>query len=306
VIRLLTGENDFALTKKVAQLRAGFDGAVERYDGSDFTAERLADIFAGQTLFSIKRLVIIDTPSASSDLWANLPMWAARLSEDTELVLVEPKLDKRTSAYKWLIKNVDVQQFDPLDERNVTAISAWAAAYAREHNVRLSSQQIRRLVERGGADQWSIAHAVDKLALIDEITDQWIDDVLEPSSSENVFALFEMMLNAQIEDVQTMLESLRQSEDAYRVFGLMGAQTVQLVTLIYGDANSSKVVTDTGARSAYPYQKMAPYAARLNKQQAAQLVKILADADVRLKSSDADPWVVLESSLIQMASQLSR
>jgi DNA polymerase III delta subunit len=302
VIVVLCGENDFELTKKVAQLKAEFAGLAERYDGADLTAERLADIFAGQTLFSLKRLVIIDSPSNSADLWQNMPTWAERLSSDTELVLVEPKPDKRTSVYKWLQKNADVQQFDLLDDRNISAIANWATDYASQHGIKLSTQQARRLAERGGTDQWSIAHAIDKLKLAGEVTDQWIDNVLEPSVSENVFALFETALNGQGKEVQAMLESLRQTEDAYRVFGLISAQAIQLVSLIHGEGNASKVAADSGAKSAYPFQKLAPYAARLNKRQAARLIELLAGADTRLKSSDADPWTVLESSLVQIAS----
>lgn len=302
MITLLCGDNDFELTKKVAQLRAGFDGEAERYDGADLTAERLADIFAGQTLFSLQRLVIIDTPSNSSELWQNMPTWAERLSADTELVLVEPKPDKRTSVYKWLQKNADVQQFDLLDDRNITAIASWTTQYAGANGVTLSSSQARRLAERGGADQWSIAHAIDKLKLAGEVTDQWIDDVLEASVSQNVFALFETALNGQTMEVQSMLNSLRQTEDAYRVFGLISAQAIQLASLIHGDGNANKVAADSGAKSAYPFQKLAPYATRLNKRQAARLIELLASADTRLKSSDADPWTVLESSLVQIAS----
>lgn len=300
---MLTGENDFALTKKIVQLKAQFDGTTERYEAADLSAERLADIFAGQTLFALKRLVIIDTPSASPELWQHLPEWSKRLSDDTQLVLVEPRLDKRTSVYKWLQKNVEVEYFAALDERNHTSVAEWLADYAKAKGVRLSHQHSRRLIERGGTDQWALAQAVDKLALVDEITDQWIDDVIDSSPSENVFSLFETALNAQPERVQTMLEGLRQTEDAYRVLGLISAQAVQLVTLVYGQGDAAKVAADTGAKSTYPYQKLAPYAARITRQQAAQFIKILAEADMRLKSSDANPWTVLESSLVQLASR---
>ena len=302
MITLLCGENDFELTKKLAQLRADFDGTAERFDGSELDKPRLADIFAGQTLFAVDRLIFIDMPSASPDLWQDIASWSERLSDDTNVILIEPKPDKRTSTYKWLKKNADVQEFLLLDDRNPAAVVRWAEGYAGEHGVQLTQHQLRRLVDRAGADQWSIAHAIDKLRLVDEITDQWIEDVVEAHPTESVFALFETALNGDIARLHDMLRTLRQTEDPYRLTGLISSQVLQLAVLTYGDGNVAKVASDTGAKSSYPLQKLAPFAARLGRAQVADMVKVLATGDSRLKSSDADPWLVLESTLAQVAS----
>jgi len=302
VIKLLTGENDFELTKKVAQLKADFDGRAERYDAADLSAEQLADIFAGQTLFAMKRLIVIDLPSANSDLWQNLPTWNDRLSDDTELVLVEPKPDKRTSTYKWLQKNADVVVYDLIDPRDTNKMVKWVEAYAKQHGVALTTHQARRLATRAAGRQWELSHAVDKLALLPAVTDEWIDDVVDEHPSESVFALFETALSGDGERLATVLERLRQTEEPYRLFGLMVSQGLQLATLVYGDGNAQKVASDTGAKSSYPYQKLGPYANRMNKRQANELIKLLTQADTRLKSSDADPWMILENCLMGVAS----
>jgi DNA polymerase III delta subunit len=66
------------------------------------------------------------------------------------------------------------------------------------------------------------------------------------------------------------------------------------------------VAADTAAKSSYPYQKLAPYARRLSKSQVKEIVELLAASDMRLKSSDATPWLVLERTLAGMASILNR
>lgn len=302
MIRLLTGENDFELTKKVAQLKTDFDGAAERYDAADLSAEQLADIFAGQTLFAMKRLVIIDQPSMNAELWQNLSVWNDRLSGDTNLILIEQKPDKRTSAYKWLQKHADIQTFELIDPRDTNKAVQWVERYAERHGVGITAHQARRLAARAGGRQWELAHAIDKLALLDSVTDEWIDDVVDEHPSESVFALFETALSGDMERLAQSLERLRQTEEPYRLFGLMVAQGLQLAVLVYGNGNAAKVAADTGAKSSYPLQKLAPHANRMNKRQASGLIKLLADADIRLKSSDADPWIVLENCLTQVAS----
>ncbi len=302
VIILLCGDNDYELTKKVAQFKADFSGESERYDAADLTKERLADIFAGQTLFTMKRLVIIDFPSANSDLWQNLPAWAERLSDDTDVVLVEPKPDKRTSTYKWLKKNVTLHELASFDERDTRTILSWLEAHTKSQGVSLTPQQLRRLVDRAGIDQWELAHAIDKLALVETVTDQWIDDVTQASPSENVFALFETTLNGDTARLHEIITTLRLTEDPYRVLGLINTQALQLVALVYGDGNAAKVASDTGASSPYPFQKLASHAARLSTASSRSMIDMLAESDIRLKSSDADPWLVLESTLVRMAS----
>lgn len=299
---MLTGENDYELTRKVAQLKAAFEGQVERVDAADLSREQLADIFAGQTLFALKRLVLIDAPSANPELWQHLPVWADRLSADTELVLIEPKPDKRTGSYKWLKKHAEVLEFPAFDSRDMRGLSQWVESYAKQKHLALTTAHARRLAERAGANQWELAHAIDKLALAGEVTDQWIDDVTQASPNENVFALFETVLSGDRERLQAMIGTLRLSEDPYRLFGLINAQALQLAVLTYGDGNVSRVASDTGASSSYPYQKLAPYAVRLTKAQVRDMVALLAASDMRLKTSDADPWLVFENTLAQMAS----
>ena len=72
MIELLTGDNDFELPREIKQRKASFDGKAERYDAETLDANQLADIFSGQTLFAMKRLVIIDTPSLNTNLWNNI------------------------------------------------------------------------------------------------------------------------------------------------------------------------------------------------------------------------------------------
>lgn len=306
MITVLVGENDYELTKKVAQLKEGFSGAAERYDAADLTREQLADIFAGQTLFALQRMIIIDTPSANPELWQHISTWAERLSEDTQLILVEPKPDKRTAAFKWFKKHANVQEFPVLDTRDVRALTRWVENYGQQAGLALTNAQVHRLAARVGANQWELAHAVDKLALADEVNDEWIDAVSQASASENVFALFETILNGDTTRLHDTLAILRQTEDPYRMLGLISSQALQLAALVYGDGNVAKVTSDTGASSSYPFQKLTPFAIRLSKQQVRDMIAVLADTDIRLKSSDADPWMVFENTTVRMASLAQR
>ena len=94
MLYVLCGENEFDKRQKLAALIAG--GAVpERYDGEQLDAASLRDIMQGQSLFTLERTVIISRMSDNSALWAELPEIA--VSGSTEVILLENKLDKRTT-----------------------------------------------------------------------------------------------------------------------------------------------------------------------------------------------------------------
>ncbi|HRJ06705.1 MAG TPA: DNA polymerase III subunit delta [Candidatus Saccharibacteria bacterium] len=299
MIELLTGDNDYELTRAVAERRRGFDGQAERYDAAELTGGQLGDIFAGQTLFAMRRLVILDNPSANSELWSNLETWLGRVSDETHLVLVEPKPDKRTAAFKWLQKHADVSTFTAWTPRDRRLAEQWLAAHAKDQGATLDKTQIHHLIDRVGLDQWALHDAISKLSLLDTVTTEQIDDIVPMLPSENVFALLETALDGDSTRTVEMLDTLRKTEDAYRVFGLLTSQVLQLALLTYADGSIKKVAQDTSARP-FMLERLVPHAARLGKSQARTIIKRFAESDTRLKSSDADPWTVIETTLLRL------
>lgn len=297
MITVLTGENDYELTMRRRALAREFEGEVIRRDAQELERADLADMFAGQTLFSTKRLVLIDEPSASSELWGHLADWMGRVADDTHVVLIEPKLDKRTSAYKWLKAHADIQECRP-----IASSDSWLEQYAKGKSVTLTDAQLRTIASRVGNDQWQLAEVIDKLALLDEITDQWITDVIQSTPSENVFALFETTLSGDVTRTHELVQALSRSEDPYKLIGLLSSQAVSLVTLSVSRKAPREVAADLGLKSAYPLEVLAPHARRLSLAQSTKIIQLLAGVDDQIKSSDADPWLVLESALVQIAS----
>lgn len=297
MVTVLTGENDFALTMRVKQLSSQFDGTIERYDAGNISTEQMADLFAGQMLFSERRLILLDEPSTNSELWSHLADWMGRVANDTQVVLIEPKLDKRTSAYKWLKQHADIQEYRPL-----ASSEPWVRQYAGAKSVQLTDAQLRTIAGRVGVDQWQLAEVIDKLALLDTVTDQWITDVIQSTPSENVFALFETTLSGDVTRTHELVQALSRSEDPYKLIGLLSSQAVSLVTLSVSRKAPREVAADLGLKSAYPLEVLAPHARRLTLAQSTKIIQLLAGVDDQIKSSDADPWLVLESALVQIAS----
>lgn len=301
MIELLTGENAFELSRASKKRVHAFDGESEHYDGSELTGSQLADIVGGQTLFASSRLAIINRLSENSQLWQDLPKWLERATDSTHLVLAEPKPDKRTATYKWLKKHATVEEFPVWTAHDANRAEEWLRVEAKAMGVNLTHQVARLLIARVGLDQWQLYHALQKIALLEQIDEDAVTAITDARPDENVFELFDTALRGDGARLAAMLRQLEQTEDPYRVFGLLSGQVVQLAALALGKRNGHDVAGDLGA-SPFMLNKLSIHAARLSTAQVRQLLKLAAHADARLKSTPAEPWLLIE----HMLSSISR
>jgi len=299
MITLLTGENSFEINREIERIIAVFDGQVERIDGSELELRQIPDLLMGSSLFAEKRLVIIKNLSENKSVWTDFGTWLERLSDDIELVLVEPKPDKRTKTFKELQKLAEVRELKPWGERDVRIAEEWASVQAKEMGFELSAGLAGKLVERTGVDQWRVFHGLEKLSVLDEVTSEIIEEVIDPNPIENIFQLFETALKGDGAEVRTMLQTLELTEDPYQLFGLLSGQAFQLAALSVADKPSNEVAKDIGAHP-FVVSKLSSYAKKLGKSGAKKIVAAFADADAGMKTTATDPWLRIEQALFKV------
>jgi DNA polymerase-3 subunit delta len=300
MITLLYGENNFELTRALQQIAAGFRGREERIDAVDMELRHLPDLLMGATLFAEKRLVIIKNVSENKRIWDALPDWFERLSDDIHLVLVETKPDKRSRTYKALQKKAEVKEFAAWTERDVSKAEQWATLEAKQLGFDLDKKSAHTVVARAGVDQWRLHYALQKLAVVPRVTPEVVEDLIEANPTENVFNLLEAALKGDMVRVKNMLETLEASEDPYRLFGLLSAQVFQLAALSVSEMPANEVAKDLGAHP-FALSKLTSYAKKLGKSRIRQVVAAMAEADTSLKTSAADPWLLIERALVKIS-----
>lgn len=299
MITVLTGENSFEVKEALDAILDSFNGQPERIDGEQLELKNVPDLLMGMTLFSQNRLVIIKDLSKNKSIWDKLPDWLDKISDDIHLVLVDEKLDKRTSAYKALKQAAKVNEYPKWTERDTANAEAWVVDRTKTAGLKLDKKIAHYLVDRVGTDQWLLAQAIDKLAFVDEINQDIIDDIIEPSAAQNVFQLFELALNGKAQAVKQMIDNLQVSQDPYQLFGLITSQSLQLLAITSAGADDNPV-KDFGMHP-FVASKLKNHAKNLNRQAALDLVKTLADTDADIKVSKAEPWVLIERALLAIA-----
>lgn len=299
MITVLTEENSFELTRALDAIVGGFAGTAEKFDGSDLELMQLPDLLLGGTLFATERLVIIKNLSENKQLWDALPDWLERMSDDVHVVLVEPKPDKRTKTYKELKKYADVREFALWGDRDVQLAEKWVTDEAKRQGLNLDKKIAQQLVARVGLDQWQLYHALEKLAVLDDVTPEIIEQTIEANPTENVFNLLDAALRGDARKVSDMIRTLQLSQDPYMTFGLLAGQVFQLAALAAADKPSGEVAKDIGAHP-YALGKLAPHAKKLGRTGTKKIVQIFADTDMTMKSSATDPWLLIERVLIKV------
>ncbi len=280
------------------------------YDGLSISPDELAGILQGQTLFAAMDIAVIRDLSENKPAWELLMTMLERGIEN-DVIVTETKLDKRTKAYKTLQKHADVTVCDYWTDRQRPQAERWLAGYAKQQGIAIERALVRDMVERAIRpssvsdnaiiDQQRLATAIKQLCHAETIDRQAVDTVLAPSVHENVFDLLATALDGQVDAVREKIHHLRVDQDGHRMMGLLSSQLANLTALVL----ATDIPTETVARdiAAHPFalKQLEKYRVRLSKSQVANMVEILADADARLKQSQADVWVLIEKALVQIA-----
>jgi DNA polymerase III delta subunit len=301
MIILLTGENTFEIEQDLNKIVATFEGEPERVDGSEVSARDLPDLLTGSTLFSDKRLVVIKGLSENKVVWPTLSDWLSRISDDMTLVLVDIKPDKRTVTYKEIKKVSKLVEHPVWSDRDESKAALWTAKQAELMRVKLNTKSVQTLIHRIGPDQWGLFHALEKLSLVDVVTDEIIESVIDARPSENVFNLFDAALRGDRKRVAKMIQTLELTEDPYRLFGLLSGQAFQLAAVAV--ARPTDVVASDLGVSPYAVSKLSSVAKRLGRRGARKVIGAFATADDDMKLSRAEPWLLIERTLMQLDQQ---
>ncbi len=304
MICTLTGANDFARIQALETLVADFiaehtDMAVERFDGETAETARMRESIQSLPFLTTRKLVVLREPSKQKLFTETINELLGDVPTTTDVVIVEPKLDKRLSYYKTLKQITDFRDFPILD---ASGLARWSTEYVRQQGGEVSLSDARYLIDRVGVDQLLLQHELDKLMLFDtHITAKTIDQLTDVLPQSTVFEL----LDAAFAGKTAQALALYAEQRALRV------EPQAIVAMLVWQMHILAVVKMAGARSIEEIAKQAklnPYVVRkthglarcLTLIQIKTMVAELLDLDERLKSSSIDADEAVRSYLLRL------
>ncbi len=308
MVRVYVGPNHFALQKALKKHVDEFEHkhgnlAVEKYYGDEIEIDKIQSALESTSLFSSNKLVVVKSlgENKQADQVGEL-LDAA--TEESELLLIENKPDKRSNYYKTIKKHAQITEYKELDERELVD---WMTSQAKTKDVELSRADAEYLINRVGNQQARINNELKKLFdFTNKIDKKTIDIMSEPIPQNTIFELLEAVFFGQQKRAVEFYENLRLSGSQPPMILSMIIWQLHLISLMAyaGSRTIDKVSSDSGIKP-FPLRKSQALARRLGGEKIKNLFNELEALDYKLKTHyiNADEAISNMLSRIAISSQ---
>lgn len=306
MIYFLYGPNRHATLAKLRQLKQRFitkhgQHGLDQPDTESLQPHQLGELLQSVSLFAPRRMVVLQNVSQQKPVWEALEDWLPRIPDEVDAVIVETQPDKRTRTFKALTKQAEVFV---ADELTVPAAISWLIDGAKQRGREIKRPEAQLLVERVGLDQSRLANELNKLVQHDSISKELILELTEATPQATAFELLDAVLNKQPDKARRIVAEIQDSEEPYKLFGLFASQlhTLAIVVAAAGKIEQQQIAKDSGTHP-YVLGKMASLAKKTSWTELQTMIQLWANLDETLKTTAADPWLALETTLMKIATR---
>lgn len=306
MIITLNGANSFALISEMGKLTRDFEAehgdlAIERIDCEEAEFQQIQASLTSLPFLASKKLVALRRPSTNKQFVEQVEQLLGDIPESTDVILIEPKLDKRLAYYKILKKQTDFREYPELD---LNGMAQWLVAEAKSKDGTISLSDARYLAERVGVNQQLLDGEIEKLLLYSpQITRQTIDLLTEPNPQSTIFELLE----------SAFAGNTRQAIRLYEEQRSMKVEPIQIIAMLAWQLNVLAIVKTAGSKSSQEIAKEAklnPYvvsksqgiARKLSLPEIKILVSDLLEIDTSSKRTSIDTDDALKHYILKLAS----
>jgi DNA polymerase-3 subunit delta len=302
----LTGENSFALQQESRLLVDAFiaehgDLALERLDGETVDADRISEALTSQPFLATRKMVVLRGLGTNKQLYERAEQLFNDISETTDVIIVEPKLDKRLSYYKFLKKQTDFREFPELDPQG---LARWLADEAKARGGSLNPGDARYLVERVGASQQLLSNELEKLLLNNpHITRKTIDSLTDAAPQSTIFQLLEAAFAGnQKQALKLYAEQRTQSVEPIQIIAMLAWQLHVLAVIKTAGDRTADTIAKEARINPFVVRKSQAIARNLTLARLKKLVSELLKIDMQAKSTNIDADEALQHYLLTLAS----
>jgi DNA polymerase-3 subunit delta len=305
MIITLSGDNSFGWQAELKRLVGDFvsdygDLALERLDGEEADFVRLQEALTSLPFLAPKKLVILRAPSKNKQFAEHVEQILDDVFETNDVILVEPKLDKRLAYYKTLKKITDFRDFAELD---INGLARWLGDEAKRQQGSLGSTDARYLIERVGVNQLLLSNELEKLLIYDsKVTRASIELLTEATPQSTIFQLLEAAFAG----------NAKKTLNLYAEQRALKVEPPQIIAMLAWQLNILTIIKTAGDRAADQIAKEArlnPFVVRKSQSIAqnltlSELKKLIVDLlkiDTKSKRTNLNPDEALQTYLLKLA-----
>ncbi|MCA9331351.1 DNA polymerase III subunit delta [Candidatus Saccharibacteria bacterium] len=292
MITVLTGENAYLLQAELRQRIADFvveytDMGLEQLDGEEVSYDRMREALESLPFLASKKLVLLRSPSANKQFIEKAADLLANVAETTDVIIVEPKPDKRTSYYKFLKKSADVKDFPQMDE---SSLSRWLTEQAKGQGGSVSLADARYLVDRVGANQQLLYNEITKLLNYNpKVTRQTIELLTDHTPQSTIFELLEAALGGNEKKALSLYTDQRAMKvEPQYILAMLAWQLHIMAVVSAADGRDATEIAKVAKINPFVVRKTQNLVQQMSMVQIKQLVRRALELDIALKSQPID------------------
>ncbi|HTE22378.1 MAG TPA: DNA polymerase III subunit delta [Candidatus Limnocylindria bacterium] len=301
MITTLTGANSFLLRHELNQLISDFvaeytDMGLERLDGEEVSYDRMREALESLPFLASKKLVVLRSPGANKEFTEKAPELLSNVGDMTDVVIVEPKLDKRLAYYKFLKKNSEFKEFSDLDE---SSLSRWLVEQVTMQGGSLAQTDARYLVGRVAGGQQLLANELAKLLSYNPtVTRQTIDLLTDRTPQSTIFELLDAAMGGRSRQALELYQEQRAMKvEPQQIIALLAWQLHVLAVVKAAGDRDPAVIAREAKLNPFVVRKTQSLASRMNLPQIKKLIHDTLTLDIRLKSEPIDADEALQNLL---------
>lgn len=302
MITTLTGNNSFLIKAELNKLRDEFiskygDFGYEKVDGEEASPERLVEAATSLPFLAPKKLVVLRNPGSQKQFADNIENFISNVPDTTDLVIVEPKIDKRSVLYKVLKSQTDYKVLAQPDTQN---LNTWIVQYVKQQAGRISLADANYLIDRVGQNQQLLANELDKLLLYNpEINKQEIDLLTEPTPHSTIFELLDSAFAHDEKKVMKLYKEQRALKvEPQQIMAMLAWQLHILLIVKTAGNKSADEIARQAKLSPFVVRKTMNIAKQINYGQVHDLINRALELDVKMKSKNIDSDEALKYFLL--------
>jgi DNA polymerase-3 subunit delta len=287
MIIYLYGDNSFGISRQARLLKqkyldsTGPEGDLESIDVAEKGINTLLGGLSVMPMFVSSRLILASNLAKAKPTSEQIDEIISSTAESTNLVIIDPKPDKRTVMYKKLSKLKGAKEF-----KNLTGgeLIRWVTSEAKRRGAEITTADAKYLADMVGEDQWTLNNEIDKLTSYNhKITKTTIDELAVPSLENNTFVLTEALASKDLSRVLKLYKDIKLQGHADQL--ILGAITYQYRTIMLALLKDSEL-NRAYKMSPYSLSKSQPLASKYDLDDIKKAYKIIADSDMATKSGE--------------------
>lgn len=290
---LIYGENSFTADQFYNEqidkfISANNKQAVHIFDGESMSKKELLESTTSQSLFSSgKELIVIKRLGSNSDLKEALVDVVEILPNDTELIIFDPKIDKRSKLYKNLKKSHTTMEFKTLSEYE---LNGWIAKTVSESGGSVQAGATKLLADRGQGDQLKITNELNKLLNYDkEITIESVKLLVDRNPDDNVFNLLnDIALGDNNAALSRFDELLNAQVEPHYILAMLCWQLSNLLAIKASNDKQDNEISSGLGINPYTLSKAKQTTRRLSMKQLREMSKKAIATDKKIKTTSVD------------------